>query len=83
MLWTFVGSDNVAEFIELYLFLLLAFIIFSFVDIIIGNERLIDDVEKYNNSIEELKEIINRTFGESFNKLIDIIDNTITKIRRK
>ena len=76
-------SDNVAEFIELYLFLLLAFIIFSFVDIIIGNERLIDDVEKYNNSIEELKEIINRTFGESFNKLIDIIDNTITKIRRK
>ena len=72
-----------AEFIELYLFLLLAFIIFSFVDIIIGNERLIDDVEKYNNSIKELKEIINRTFGESFNKLIDIIDNTITKIRRK
>ena len=72
-----------AEFIELYLFLLLAFIIFSFVDLIIGNERLIDDIEKYSNSIEEIKAILNRIFSEGFNKLVDIIDSTITKCRRK
>lgn len=71
------------ELVGLYLFFLIMFIIFCLAELLIGNEGLAKDVKKLQNNTEEIKSILNRIYEQEFKKLVNIIDITINKFRRK
>ena len=69
--------------IILYITFLIAFIIIAFMLLLFGNGKIFNDNDKLRDSIEELEVIMKRTFKELMEKIINFIDNAITKIRRR
>ena len=69
--------------IILYITFLIAFIIIAFMLLLFGNGRMFPDEEKSRKSVEEFEMIMKRTFKELMEKIINFIDNAITKIRRR
>ena len=69
--------------IILYITFLIAFIIIAFMLLLFGNGKVFNSNDKLRKSVEEFEEIIERTFSEMLNKIIDITDSMITKIRRR
>ena len=68
--------------IILYITFLIAFIIIAFMFLLFGNGKIFNDNDKLRDSIEEFEGIMERTFKELMEKIINCIDNAITKIRR-
>ena len=69
--------------IILYITFLIAFIIIAFMFLLFGNGKIFNDNDKLRDGIEELEVIMKRTFKELMEKMINFIDNAITKIRRR
>ena len=69
--------------IILYITFLIAFIIIAFMLLLFGNGKVFNDNDKLRNSIEEFEGIMERTFKVLMEKIINCIDNAITKIRRR
>ena len=69
--------------IILYITFLIAFIIIAFMFLLFGNGKILNDNDKLRDNIEELEVIMKRTFKELMEKMINFIDNAITKIRRR
>ena len=71
---------EIIQLIILYITFLISFIIIAFMLLLFGNGWMFND--KSRDSIEELEVIIKRTFKELMEKIINFIDELITKIRR-
>lgn len=69
--------------IILYITFLIAFIIIAFMFLLFGNGKIFNDNDKLRDSIEEFEGIMERTFKVLMEKIINCIDNAITKIRRR
>ena len=69
--------------IILYITFLIAFIIIAFMLLLFGNEKVFNGNDKLRKSVEEFEGIMERTFKELMEKIINFIDNAITKIRRR
>ncbi len=69
--------------IILYITFLIAFIIIAFMLLLFGNGKVFNGDDKLRKSVEEFEGIMERTFSEMLNKIIDITDSMITKIRRR
>ena len=69
--------------IILYITFLIAFIIIAFMLLLFGNEKVFNGNDKLRKSVEEFEGFMERTFSEMLNKIIDITDSMITKIRRR
>ena len=68
--------------IILYITFLISFVIIAFMLLLFGNGKVFNGNDKLRDSIEEFEGIMERTFSEMLNKIIDITDSMITKIRR-
>ena len=69
--------------IILYITFLIAFIIIAFMLLLFGNGKVFNGNDKLRKSVEEFEGIMERTFKELMEKIINFIDNAITKIRRR
>ena len=69
--------------IILYITFLIAFIIIAFMLLLFGNGKVFNGNDKLRKSVEEFEMIMKRTFKELMEKIINFIDNAITKIRRR
>ena len=58
--------------IILYITFLISFVIIAFMLLLFGNGKVFNGNDKLRKSVEEVEEIMERTFSEMLNKIIDI-----------
>ena len=68
--------------IILYITFLISFVIIAFILLLFGNGKVFNGNDKLRKSVEEFEGIMERTFKELMEKIINFTDKLITKIRR-